>query len=95
VSINNLTDTVEVQSVNWKDTNTYPKQLADVLIGSDLVYDSNILVLLVQAVQGMLSKEGSFVYIAPDTGRDGMANLVQALATVGMVCQEQYPLPPE
>jgi hypothetical protein len=43
--------------VNWCDPATYPSELADVVIGSDLVYDSGILAVLVPAVAAML-REG-------------------------------------
>ena len=44
---------LRVAKVSWSDANTFPPQ-ADVLIGSDLVYDSKILSLLTKAVDGML-----------------------------------------
>ena len=44
---------LRVAKVSWSDVNTFPPQ-ADVLIGSDLVYDSKILTLLTKAVDGML-----------------------------------------
>lgn len=45
--------TLRVSKVSWSDSSTFPPP-ADVLIGSDLVYDSKILTLLTQAVGGML-----------------------------------------
>ena len=63
----------------------------DVLIGSDLVYDSAILTLLTQAVDGMLAADGVFLYIAPDECRDGIDGLVNALASVGLECILQQP----
>jgi hypothetical protein len=45
--------TLRVSKVSWSDRTTFPPP-ADVLIGSDLVYDSKILTLLTQAVDGML-----------------------------------------
>ena len=53
-----LTSTLRVAKVSWSDPSTFPPK-ADVLIGSDLVYDSKILTLLTQAVDGML-KSGTF-----------------------------------
>ena len=48
-----LLSTLRVSKVSWSDSSTFPPP-ADVLIGSDLVYDSKILTLLTQAVGGML-----------------------------------------
>ena len=72
--------TLYVSNVSWSDPTTFPPARVDVLIGSDLVYDANILTLLTQAVDGMLSAEGVFLYIAPDECRDGIDGLVNALA---------------
>ena len=44
-----------VSKVSWSEPETFPSRKADVLLGSDLVYDSNILGLLTKAVNGMLS----------------------------------------
>lgn len=81
---------VSVSRVSWTDPLTYTEQ-ADVLLGSDLVYDSNILAALTQAVAGLLSATGSFYYVAPDEGRDGMIGLIAALQTCGLECVEQKP----
>lgn len=45
---------VSVQRVNWGDVSSFPSRKVDVLIGSDLVYDSGILRLLVPAVKALL-----------------------------------------
>lgn len=50
---NPVLSTLRVSKVSWSDSSTFPPP-ADVLIGSDLVYDSKILTLLTQAVGGML-----------------------------------------
>jgi hypothetical protein len=58
------------QVVNWGDAETFPPEPADVIIGSDLVYDSNILAVLVPAVAAML-REGlpSLPYLSPHSPR--------------------------
>jgi predicted nicotinamide N-methyase len=84
---------VSCQHVNWKDESTFPPEPLDVLLGSDLVYDSAILALLVPAVKKMLKPDGSFLYCAPDEGRDGMDDLLAALQAVGIVCVEHTPVP--
>ncbi len=45
----------KVLKVNWKETESFPEEKADVLLGSDLVYDVKILDLLVPAVKHMLA----------------------------------------
>lgn len=47
---------VRVLNVNWKDASTFPAERADVLLGSDLVYDSSILAILVPAVDRMMTQ---------------------------------------
>ena len=84
---------VQVCKVNWKDMDTYPPEKADVVIGSDLVYDVKILSILVPAVKTMLVDGGSFLYCAPDSERDGMNGLHVALEAVGLKCIEKLPCP--
>ena len=84
---------VQVCKVNWKDMASYPPERADVIIGSDLVYDVKILSILVPAVKSMLVEGGSFLYCAPDTERDGMSGLHVALEAVGLKCVEKLPCP--
>jgi hypothetical protein len=55
----------EVLNVSWTDASTYPPERADVLLGSDLVYDAGILSVLCPAVRGMLKEGGVFLYVAP------------------------------
>jgi predicted nicotinamide N-methyase len=80
-----------VTKVSWSEPATFPPQRADVLLGSDLVYDANILALLTRAVDGMLAPDGVFLYVAPDECRDGIDGLLAALATVGVRCVLQQP----
>ncbi len=47
---------VRVLNVNWKDFGSFPAERADVLLGSDLVYDSSILAILVPAVDRMMTQ---------------------------------------
>ena len=46
--------------LNWADEKSYPKEKIDVIVGSDLVYDNNILAILVPAVNKLLSPGKSF-----------------------------------
>ena len=86
---------VSVLRVSWTDPTSFPPEPADVLLGSDLVYDEGILSALTQAVTGLLVPGGVFYYIAPEEGRAGMDSLVSALAACGVVCEDQRPCPSE
>ena len=57
------------------------------------VYSSSILPILTPAINGMLSEEGSFLYCAPDSGRDGMADFISALESIDIVCVELKSVP--
>jgi hypothetical protein len=39
--------------------------------------------------------DGSLLYCAPDTGRQGMQQLEDALLRVNIVCTEKFPAPDE
>jgi hypothetical protein len=57
VEINTVTggkSTARVTYLNWADQLTYPLEAVDVIIGSDLVYDANILRFLVLAISSIL-----------------------------------------
>lgn len=89
------TPKTEVLNVSWTDPSTYPPERADVLLGSDLVYDNGILSVLCPAVKSMLKEGGTFLYVAPDDGRAGMAGLITALQEHGIWCVSQLPCPDE
>eukprot|EP01038_Epipyxis_sp_PR26KG_P015858 gene15858-21491_t len=80
---------VEVLKVNWQDSSTFPPLPADIILGSDLIYDSSILSIFVPAVNLMLNPGGVLLYVAPDSGRDGMIDLIAALSEVNIICIEQ------
>jgi predicted nicotinamide N-methyase len=46
---------LRVSNVSWSDPATFPPEKVDVLLGSDLVYDSKILGLFAKAVDGLLA----------------------------------------
>lgn len=73
VSTNNKESTqVLAQNINWQDATTWPKEKVDVMIGSDLIYQSDMVPALVNVVKGLLAHpHGVFFYVAPDTGRKG------------------------
>jgi len=77
---------VHVLNVSWTDSSTFPTEKARVVLGSDLVYDKAILGILGPAVYEMLETGGTFLYVAPDEFRDGMAELVQTLESQNLRC---------
>ena len=84
---------VEARNVSWTVPTSYPPEKADVLLGSDLVYDSGILSVLCPAVKAMLKNDGIFLYVAPDDGRAGMARLQASLLEHGVECISVSPCP--
>jgi predicted nicotinamide N-methyase len=82
-----------VANVDWANDRSYPTEIADVLLGSDLIYDSAALSLFVKAVHRMLRPGGFLLYVAPDTGRDGMSELTTALAAENIICDTLQPCP--
>ena len=65
------TTTTHVIRMDWTTIASYPCEKVDLLLGSDLVYDINILSILVPTICYLLHADGSFLYVAPDTGRQG------------------------
>lgn len=86
---------VEIKKVNWSDKNSFPEEKSDILVGSDLVYDRNVLPLLVYTINEMLSESGMFYYVAPDQNRDGLAELESTLKAFDILCIEKSPPTPE
>lgn len=66
---------VNISRVNWLDVSSFPTYAADVVLGSDLVYDKDILSILVPAIIKMLKLGGSFLYVAPALGNQDRAGL--------------------
>ncbi len=84
---------MSIMNVNWINFDSFPEEQAEILIGSDLVYDENVLSFLIPAVDKLLASNGSFWYVAPITGRAGMAGLKNALSTIGISCHREYSCP--
>jgi len=75
-------DWIESRHMNWQDPTTWPDERIDCLIGSDLIYQREMVPLLTQTIRGLLTKpNGVFWYVAPNTGRQGqdefLANMEQ------------------
>jgi Lysine methyltransferase len=76
--------------MNWQDSSTWPKEPIDYVIGSDLIYQSDMVPLLVQTITSLLKKHGgTFLYCAPETqGRQGHDEFMLRM-TDKFTCMEQ------
>ena len=74
-------------SIDWGDESTYPSEPLDYVIGSDLIYQKDIVPLLKKVVTGLLAKNvGSFLYVCPEGGRDGLSEFISAMKSEGFEC---------
>ena len=77
------------KAVDWSKEDTWPKskggdnQTFDVLLGSDLIYDIEMIPSLVSVASKLLSSKGIFLYVAPTTKRDGMEEFKNAILEQG------------
>lgn len=94
IHLNALEDICEARFMNWKDQDTWPTEKVEVLIGSDLIYETEMAVLLVQAIEGLLSDQGYFYYVAPNSGRQGQVDLFHLMER-SFVLTSKRSTPPE
>jgi len=71
VEQNECQTNTETMIMNWQDESTWPSEKLDYVIGSDLIYQHDMVPLLVQTLKGLLKATGVFLYVAPATGRQG------------------------
>lgn len=72
------------QTINWNDPSTWPTtEKVDYILGSDLIYQSDIVPYLSKVIRGLLSDEGSFFYVAPEGGRDGLLQFIEEMKNDG------------
>jgi protein-L-isoaspartate O-methyltransferase len=79
IELNGFQEFVSAICMDWSDTSTWPEERVDVLIGSDLIYQKSLVPLLTSVVMGALKPGGSFFYVAPDTGRDGIDSFIETM----------------
>ena len=85
--------------IDWEDNTTYPEQKMDYVICSDCIYQKDVVPLLKKVVMGTLkesvptandsncSNNGpSFLYVAPEGGRDGLPEFISAMKSFGFKC---------
>ena len=79
IELNNVTKTVKGMRMDWCDKSTWPTEKLDYVIGSDLIYQKSLVPLLTKVVLELLKPGGTFFYVAPDTGRDGLDEFIQVM----------------
>jgi len=86
IDLNSVQEKVTALTMDWDDESTWPITNNNnddvVVIGSDLIYQKSIVPLLKQVVLGLLSSTngGTFYYVAPDTGRDGLDEFINDMS---------------
>lgn len=94
VELNDVKDLAQARCMDWSDPSTWPEERVDYLIGSDLIYQKTLVPLLMSVVVGTTKPGGTFFYVAPDTGRDGMDSFVEEMKSKCPGWKEQV-APPE
>jgi hypothetical protein len=77
---------VTAASIDWGDETTYPTANGkfDYVICSDCIYQRDIAHLLRDVVLGLLDPDrGTFLYVAPEGGRDGLDEFVSGMKLDG------------
>lgn len=77
---------VKALSIDWGDESTWPEEKIDFVIGSDLIYQKSIVPLLKKVVNGLIKDDGSFLYVCPSDGRDGLKEFIDSMKREGFKC---------
>jgi len=86
----NSTTTTTASSIDWGDESTYPSNKLDYVICSDCIYQKDIVPLLKKVVTGLLDpNHGTFLYVAPEGGRDGLPEFISAMKVEGFECVKE------
>ncbi len=103
IELNQCSDVATGSSIDWGDVSTYPSEKLDYVICSDCIYQKEIVPLLKKVVTGLLKCNdsdggdggGSFLYVAPDGGRDGLPEFIAAMKSEGFECLKEQVAPDE
>ncbi|KAL9182426.1 hypothetical protein ACHAXT_013078 [Thalassiosira profunda] len=87
------TEVVTAASIDWGDESTYPPEKLDFVVCSDCIYQKDIVPLLKRVAAGLLKPNGSFLYVAPDGGRDGLPEFIAAMKADGFECVREEAAP--
>ena len=72
--------------LDWREPSTWPAA-AQVVLGSDLVYSAEAVPPLLRVVRTLVAPGGVFLYVAPETNRQGEADFLGGLTAAGFTCQ--------
>mmetsp|Transcript_20218 Transcript_20218/g.34440 ORF Transcript_20218/g.34440 Transcript_20218/m.34440 type:complete len:499 (+) Transcript_20218:76-1572(+) len=103
IELNQCNDVSTGSSIDWGDVSTWPSEKLDYVICSDCIYQKDIVPLLKKVVTGLLKCNdsdcgdggGSFLYVAPDGGRDGLPEFIAAMKSEGFECVKEEIAPDE
>lgn len=93
IGLNNL-ENAQGLRMDWCDKSTWPKEKLDYVVGSDLIYQKSLVPLLTKVVVELIKPGGTFFYVAPDTGRDGLDLFIREMKKKCPEWKEQT-APPE
>ena len=90
ISLNGVSqERVQAVEMNWQDPSTWPTESVSIVVGSDLIYQSDMVPLLLQTIQGLLTRPGgTFFYVAPVTGRQGQEHFFTGMAAANFELKE-------
>jgi predicted nicotinamide N-methyase len=74
---------VSVRAVDWMKPETWPEEKFDIILGSDLVYQKELVPFFVDVVRGVLKPGGAVLMTARGTERDGLPEFRAAMKTAG------------
>jgi len=86
-------------SYDWDDKASHPRCPTrkdgrfDYVIGSDLIYQKDVVPHLIKAVRGTLADDGAFLYVCPEGGRDGLDEFIEAMDGDGFRCASKKDAP--
>ena len=95
INVDQWNSMMQALTMDWSDKSSWPAECEsiDFVIGSDLIYQKEIVPILVQVVKGLLVRgenstcgPKSFLYVAPDTGRDGLPEFIKTMKKEGFRC---------
>mmetsp|Transcript_33315 Transcript_33315/g.60023 ORF Transcript_33315/g.60023 Transcript_33315/m.60023 type:complete len:517 (+) Transcript_33315:98-1648(+) len=90
IELNKSDHATTASSIDWGDESTYPSDKLDYVICSDCIYQKDIVPLLKKVVTGLLDpNHGTFLYVAPEGGRDGLPDFIAAMKSEGFECIEE------
>ena len=87
IEINDLSVAqVRAAALDWRTPSKWPAA-RDVVIGADLVYASEAVPHLLRVVRALVAPGGCFLYVAPETNRQGEPEFLQGMVDGGFACQ--------